>query len=197
LVETGVTSASMAADRKRLFARLEELGIASTTVEHDPMFTVEQSQALRERIPGAHTKNLFLTDKDGRVALVVAKDETRVELKLVASRLGFGRLSFGNAELLAKLLGVAPGSVRPFALINDCEARVTVRRGQLPSAREHCHDAARHRRSHALHPRLRSQAARAASLLTSLGALPNRRSLPIFPDEIGVRGNLGAATCGV
>jgi len=121
-----VTSASMAADRKRLFARLDELGIASTTVEHDPMFTVEQSQALRERIPGAHTKNLFLTDKDGRVALVVAKDETRVELKLVASRLGFGRLSFGNAELLAKLLGVAPGSVTPFALINDCEARVTV-----------------------------------------------------------------------
>lgn len=121
-----MTSASMAADRKRLFARLDELGIASTTVEHDPMFTVEQSQALRERIPGAHTKNLFLTDKDGRVALVVAKDETRVELKLVASRLGFGRLSFGNAELLAKLLGVAPGSVRPFALINDCEARVTV-----------------------------------------------------------------------
>ena len=121
-----MTSASMAADRKRLFARLDELGIASTTVEHDPMFTVEQSQALRERIPGAHTKNLFLTDKDGRVALVVAKDETRVELKLVASRLGFGRLSFGNAELLAELLGVAPGSVRPFALINDCEARVTV-----------------------------------------------------------------------
>jgi len=119
-----VTSASMAADRKRLFARLDELGIASTTVEHDPMFTVEQSQALRERIPGAHTKNLFLTDKDGRVALVVAKDETRVEPKL--ARLGFGRLSFGNAELLAKLLGVAPGSVRPFALINDCEARVTV-----------------------------------------------------------------------
>ena len=105
------------------------------------MFTVEQSQALRERIPGAHTKNLFLTDKDGRVALVVAKDETRVELKLVASRLGFGRLSFGNAELLAKLLGVAPGSVTPFALINDCEARVTVvvDESLLPFAEVNCH----------------------------------------------------------
>ena len=65
-------------------------------------------------------------EHDQRVALVVAKDKTRVELKLVASRLGFGGLSFGNAELLAKLLGVAPGSVRGFAPINDSEARVTV-----------------------------------------------------------------------
>lgn len=126
MVETGVTSASIAADRKRLFARLAELGIASTTVEHEAMFTVEQSQALRERLPGAHTKNLFLTDKARRVALVVAKDDTRVHLKLVASRLGFGRLSFGNTELLAKSLGVSPGSVTPFALLNDSGARVTV-----------------------------------------------------------------------
>lgn len=127
LVETsGVNSASTAADRKRLFARLAELGIATTTVEHEPMFTVEQSQALCESLPGAHTKNLFLTDKDRRVVLVVAKDDTRVDLKLVASRLNSGRLSFGNAELLAKVLGVVPGSVTPFALINDSEVRVTV-----------------------------------------------------------------------
>jgi Ala-tRNA(Pro) deacylase len=127
LVETsGMNSASMAVDRKRLFARLAELGIASTTVEHKPMFTVEQSQALCESLPGAHTKNLFLTDKDGCVVLVVAKDDTRVDLKLVASRLNSGRLSFGNAELLAKVLGVVPGSVTPFALINDSEVRVTV-----------------------------------------------------------------------
>jgi Ala-tRNA(Pro) deacylase len=112
-------------DRKTLFERLAELGIASTTVEHEPMFTVEQSQTLRESLPGAHTKNLFLSDKEGRAALVVAKDDTRVDLKLLASHLKFGRLSFGNAELLAKLLGVTPGSVTPFALINDCDARVT------------------------------------------------------------------------
>ena len=121
-----VTPASMAADRRKFFARLEELGIASITVAHEPMFTVEQSRALRETIPGAHTKNLFLTDKDGRVALVVAKDDSRVDLKLVASRLGFGRLSFGNAELLGRMLGVTLGSVTPFALINDREARVRV-----------------------------------------------------------------------
>ncbi|MGB2931654.1 MAG: prolyl-tRNA synthetase associated domain-containing protein [Methyloceanibacter sp.] len=121
-----VKQESESAHRARLFARLEELGIVSATVEHEPMFTVEQSRALRASIPGAHTKNLFLTDKDGRALLVAAKDDTRVDLKLVAERLGLGRLSFGKPELLLALLGVTPGSVTPFALINDPEARVTV-----------------------------------------------------------------------
>ena len=112
---------STEADRRKLFARLEELGIASVTVEHEPVFTVEESQSLRERLPGAHTKNLFLVDKDGRAALVVAKDDTRVDLKSVAKRLGIGRPSFGKPERLLELLGVTPGSVTPFALINDPE----------------------------------------------------------------------------
>jgi Ala-tRNA(Pro) deacylase len=116
----------MAIDRKTLFARLEELGIRSTTVEHAPMFTVEQSASLRGRLPGAHTKNLFLTGQDGSMVLVVAKDDTRVDLKALAKRLGLGRLSFGKAELLASVLGVPAGSVTPFALINDTARRVTV-----------------------------------------------------------------------
>jgi Ala-tRNA(Pro) deacylase len=115
-----------AKNREALFARLEELGIASTTVEHEAMFTVEQSQSLRQSLPGAHTKNLFVVDKDGRAALVVAKDDTRVDLKMVAKRAGLGRLSFGKPELLLDLLGVTPGSVTPLALINDPEARVAV-----------------------------------------------------------------------
>jgi Ala-tRNA(Pro) deacylase len=114
------------ADRQTLFARLEELAIASITVEHEAVFTVEESQSLRERLPGAHTKNLFLVDKDGRAALVVAKDDTRVDLKMVAKRLGLGRPSFGKPERLLDLLGVTPGSVTPFALINDPEGRVAV-----------------------------------------------------------------------
>ena len=65
----------MTADRATPFARLEELGIAATTVDHEPMFTVEQSFALRASLPGAHTKNLFLINKEGRMVLVVAKDE--------------------------------------------------------------------------------------------------------------------------
>src|SRR4029078_6668114 len=89
---------STVADRQTLFARLEELGIASVTVEHEPVFTVEGCQSLRERLPGAHTKNLFLVDKDGRAALVVAKDDTRVDLKSVAKRLGIGRTSFCYPE---------------------------------------------------------------------------------------------------
>jgi len=116
----------MAADRDTLFSRLAELGIATTTVDHDPMFTVEQSGALRESLPGAHTKNLFLTDKDGRMVLVVAKDDTKVDLKALAKRLGAGRFSFGKAELLEAVLGVSPGSVTPLALIHPSAAEVVV-----------------------------------------------------------------------
>jgi Ala-tRNA(Pro) deacylase len=116
----------MPTDRQALFQRLAELGIATTTVEHAPMFTVEQSAALRTSLPGAHTKNLFLTDQDGRMVLVVAKDDRRVDLKALAKRLSAGRFSFGKAELLEAVLGVPPGSVTPFALINPSAAGVTV-----------------------------------------------------------------------
>jgi Ala-tRNA(Pro) deacylase len=116
----------MPIDRNTLFARLAELGIQTTTVEHPPVFTVEESGALRERLPGAHTKNLFLTDKDGRMVLVVAKDDTRVDLKALAKRLAAGRFNFGKAERLEAVLGVSPGSVTPLALLNDSAAGVAV-----------------------------------------------------------------------
>jgi Ala-tRNA(Pro) deacylase len=109
-----------------LFARLEELGIATTTVEHPPMFTVEQSREMRGTLPGAHTKNLFLADKDGRMVLVVAKEDAKVDLKELAKRLGYGRFSFGKPALLKETLGVDPGSVTPFALINDPAHKVAV-----------------------------------------------------------------------
>ena len=105
--------------RAKLFQRLETLGIATHTVEHEPLFTVEQSQALRGALPGGHTKNLFLKDKDGRRVLVVAKEDTKVDLKGLGKRLGFGRFSFGKPELLRETLGVDPGSVTAFALINE------------------------------------------------------------------------------
>jgi Ala-tRNA(Pro) deacylase len=116
----------MPADRNTLNARLAELGIAATTVAHEAVFTVEESVALRDSIPGAHTKNLFLIDPDGRMVLVVAKDDTRVDLKALAKRLGLGRFSFGKAERLEAVLGVSAGSVTPFALINPSAAGVTV-----------------------------------------------------------------------
>lgn len=108
-----------------LFARLERLGIATRTVRHEAVFTVAESQALRGRIPGLHSKNLFLRDKKDRMWLVTAREDTRVDLKWLNERLGAARLSFGSAERLLAHLGVEPGSVTPFALVNDTAHRVS------------------------------------------------------------------------
>lgn len=117
----------MAAEPSDLFAKLDELGIAADTHEHEAVFTVEQSRPVKQAIPGAHSKNLFLKDKKGRLFLVVARDETAIDLKRLHEQIGAsGRLSFGSAELLREVLGVEPGSVTPFAAINDCDRRVTV-----------------------------------------------------------------------
>jgi Ala-tRNA(Pro) deacylase len=132
----------MLSDRATLFARLEELGIASSTVEHAPMFTVEQSQSLRGTIPGAHTKNLFLKAKDGRMVLVIAKEDTPVDLKALAKRLGFGRFSFGKPELLLAVLGIEPGAVTAFALINETSRQlsaVVVDEALMNFAEVNCH----------------------------------------------------------
>ena len=109
----------MPTGRVELFACLNELGIKTTTVEHPPLFTVEQSQALRGEIPGGHTKNLFLKDKKDKLFLVVAEEDAEVDMKSLHKRIGSARLSFGRPELLAELLGVIPGSVTPFGAIND------------------------------------------------------------------------------
>jgi Ala-tRNA(Pro) deacylase len=132
----------MQSDRAKLFARLKELGIAATTIEHAPVFTVEESQGLRGTIPGAHTKNLFLKDKDGRMVLVVANEDTKVDLKALAKRLGFGRLSFGKPDLLMEVLGIEPGSVTAFALINETSsglAAVVVDEALMAFAEVNCH----------------------------------------------------------
>ncbi len=110
----------------RLFTRLEALGIASETVEHAPVFTVEEAQRLRGEIPGGHCKSLFLKDKKGGLWLVVADEARAVDLKALAKQLGAPRFSFGKPDLLREVLGIEPGSVTPFALINDPGHRVTV-----------------------------------------------------------------------
>jgi len=110
-----------------LFAYLDSLGIAHKSVSHRPLFTVEESRALRGQIPGGHSKNLFLRDKKGAPYLVVALEDAEIELKSLHRRLGAsGRFSFGSAELMRELLGVEPGSVTPFAAINDSGGRVSV-----------------------------------------------------------------------
>ena len=110
-----------------LFAYLDSLGIAHQTVRHPPVFTVEEARALRGQVPGGHTKNLFLRDKKGALFLVVAPEDAAIELKSLHRLLGAsGRFSFGSAELMRETLGVEPGSVTPFAVINDKAGRVTV-----------------------------------------------------------------------
>jgi Ala-tRNA(Pro) deacylase len=109
-----------------LFAFFEKLGIAAETAEHAPVFTVAESRAIKAAIPGGHSKNLFLKDRKGRLFLVVARDETAIDLKRLHEAVGAGRLSFGSAELLRETLGVEPGSVTPFALLNDADRRVAV-----------------------------------------------------------------------
>jgi Ala-tRNA(Pro) deacylase len=117
----------MAASPEDLFAYLDRLHIDHKTVSHPPLFTVDESQALRGRIPGAHSKNLFVRDKKGSAFLLVTLEDAAVELKSLHRPLGAsGRFSFGSAELLRNLLGVEPGSVTPFAAINDTLLRVTV-----------------------------------------------------------------------
>ena len=109
-----------------LFARLDALGIETTTVEHPPLFTVAESQALRGKIAGGHSKNLFLKDKKDQVWLVVAEEDADIDLKRLHARIGSARLSFGKPDLLEALLGVKPGSVTPFGAINDRDGRVIV-----------------------------------------------------------------------
>ena len=110
-----------------LMGMLARLGIATTTVEHVALFTVEQSRSLRGEIPGAHTKNLFLKDKKGALFLVTAGEHAVLDLKRLHTVIGAsGRLSFGSADLLMEVLGVPPGAVTPFAALNDTGGRVSV-----------------------------------------------------------------------
>jgi len=110
-----------------LFAYLAGLGIAVRTVDHPPLFTVEDSKALRGAISGGHSKNLFLKDRKGGLFLLVLEEDASVDLKKVHELIGAsGKVSFGSASLLLEVFGVEPGSVTPFGAINDRGRRVTV-----------------------------------------------------------------------
>ncbi len=110
-----------------LFDKLDALGLDHQTHQHDAVFTVEESRSLRGVLPGAHIKNLFLRDKKKNIWLVTALEDRQIDLKALRRQLGAkGNLSFGNAELLMDVLGVTPGSVTPFGVINDQSGRATV-----------------------------------------------------------------------
>ena len=114
------------AREQRLYERLSALGIAWKAYEHVPVFTVEQAAVVNAVQPGGHTKNLFLKDKKGGLWLVVLRDDVRLDLNALSRQIASPRFSFGSGELLMATLGVPPGSVTPFALINDSEHKVRV-----------------------------------------------------------------------
>jgi len=116
----------MTAGPDDLFARLAALGIETATHRHPPVFTVEEAKRLRGDIPGAHCKNLLLCDHKGALWLVVALEDAALDLKAMRGRLASGRLSLARPDRLREALGVGPGEVTPFALINDAERRVRV-----------------------------------------------------------------------
>jgi Ala-tRNA(Pro) deacylase len=116
----------MPATPQDLFARLDALGVAHTTTQHRPVFTVEEGADLKAAMPGGHSKNLFLKDKKGALFLLSARSDAEVDLNAVSKLIGAARFSFANAAVLMQALGVTPGSVTPFALINDPECRVTL-----------------------------------------------------------------------
>jgi Ala-tRNA(Pro) deacylase len=129
-----------------LLQRLAALGIASHTVDHAPVFTVEESRGLRGLLPGGHVKNLFLRNKKEEMWLVTVEESKRVDLKALGEMLtgatgGAAKLSFGSADRLMKHLGVIPGAVTPFAVINDKErlVRMVLDRDLLVHDRVHAH----------------------------------------------------------
>jgi Ala-tRNA(Pro) deacylase len=114
----------MTADRAALIAFLDRIGVAHATLEHEPVFRVEEGLEIKARLPGGHTKNLFLKDGKGQLWLISALGETAIDLKRLPKTIGSARLSFGSAELMQETLGVTPGSVTALALINDTERRI-------------------------------------------------------------------------
>jgi Ala-tRNA(Pro) deacylase len=132
----------MAKTRAELMAMLEGLAIATTTVDHPPLFTVEDSRAVHRDVQGGHTKNLFVKDKKGTVFLIVAEADRSLDLKTLHKAIGAqGRLSFVGAEQMEAMIGVRPGSVTAFALINDPDraVRLVLDEGLLLHDMVNCH----------------------------------------------------------
>ena len=109
-----------------LMKQLKALGISTTTVEHPAVFTVQEAKRLRGELSGGHSKNLFLKDKKGQLWLIVALEDREINFKALRTSIGSAQLSFAKPELLMEVLGLRPGSVTPFGVINDTSGRVNV-----------------------------------------------------------------------
>ena len=112
--------------RADLMSFLDKLGISTITTDHEPIFTVEQAQRVHRDITGGHCKNLFCKDEKGVLWLIVALEDAKIDLKAAKDKIGSRRLTFGKPELLMEILGIEPGSVTPFSLINDTTVKTNV-----------------------------------------------------------------------
>jgi Ala-tRNA(Pro) deacylase len=119
-----MTETAPPARRAEFLAFLQAQGIEHETFDHPAVFTVAEGPEIKAHMPGAHTKNLFLKDKKGQLWLISARQDTVIDLKRLHRVIGSDRLSFGSAELMVETLGVTPGSVTAFALINDWGHRI-------------------------------------------------------------------------
>ena len=124
-----------------LLAYLAKLGIQASTITHPAAFTVEEGAQHTGHLPGVHIKNLFLCDAKKKMWLVVAPHDRRIDLKTLPGLIGAARLSFGSAERLLRVLGVTPGSVTPFAVINDptCQVQMILDAGMMEQALINAH----------------------------------------------------------
>lgn len=124
-----------------LFELLDQLGIATSTATHPPVFTVDEARQHRVVHQGTHIKNLFLRNKKGAMWLVSTLEDRPIDLKVLGQALGAGHISFASPERLRTHLGVEPGSVTPFAAMNDREGKVAVvlDRALLGGDPVHCH----------------------------------------------------------
>lgn len=123
-----LSNGAPAATVEQVLTAITELGFHHDTISHEPLFTVDQAKSVKYDLAGAHTKNLFLRNKKGRMILVVVEQDQMIELKSLRDRVQMpgGHFAFASTERLEKYLGVVPGSVSPLALINDHEGAVNV-----------------------------------------------------------------------
>ena len=110
--------------RDDLFAFFDHLGISHRTLDHPAVFRVGEGDDVKAMLPGGHTKNLFLKDAKDQIWLISALQHTQIDLKALPRTIGSAKLSFGAAALMEVTLGVTPGSVTAFGLINDEDRRV-------------------------------------------------------------------------
>ncbi|HVZ28931.1 MAG TPA: prolyl-tRNA synthetase associated domain-containing protein [Asticcacaulis sp.] len=104
---------------EKLLEALDDLGLKTSTLQHEAVFRVGEGEGIKDQLPGAHTKNLFLKDDKGKLWLISAEQSARINLKALPKLIGSGRLSFGSEDRLMAALGVTPGSVTALALVND------------------------------------------------------------------------------